>query len=475
VLVFASEDLLSLSLSDLRILMENQCFVYPTADFGYTTPYTRFKSVWFIVAPVARSERSDLGFTFDPDGQAINVPDANNVFQPIPFSKLSSLAMDAISCFTNTIQTFLPSRGPNPKLYEKFASHHLTDDLNQQQAVFQQPENKSWLDGLVEQAVQGSKVLLLKNEQKRALLCREKDILQALATAFLLTCGIPPRPSQVKTLRYDWDEKTGSPRNLFIVFGLVALGNPEAKQLGQTTRECLWALPLSLGTPVMFYLGVIRPVLIRVLSCLKGEISQYSMSIFVHPFPVKNSLLWDGAMVNSALQKHMPTLPIKFTGTLLRSATTAMLRRHFPSLTNADLSPDSLLDLQSQHRRRTGDTHYGRDFDIPRSLAMTIDRARGYIAVSQAIQKLYGLGEPNESSRLILSSSHLLASGRHEDIALMEARFQVSSVYLHLAGDGQQLSVQALVGNVLRTAPYIAADDVSALPCISLFTHSSLF
>jgi hypothetical protein len=44
---------------------------------------------------------------------------------------------------------------------------------------------------------------VIKNEQKWALLCKEKDILQALATTVFLTCGIPPHSSQIKTLCYD--------------------------------------------------------------------------------------------------------------------------------------------------------------------------------------------------------------------------------------------------------------------------------
>lgn len=186
------------------------------------------------------------------------------------------------------------------------------------------------------------------------------------------------------------------------------------------------------------------------------------MHIFVHPFPVRNSLLWSGSDVNAALQKHTPTITVKFTGTLLRNATTAMLRKFFPSLTSVNQLHDSLLDQQAQHRRSTGDTHYGRDLDIPRSLAMTIDRARGYIATSQAIHALYGLGIPDESSQIILSSSHFFASRQLEEAAFMEARFQVLSVYLVRWGGDKMLLAQA-VQNTLTGAPYIAVNDVQGV------------
>ncbi|KAG1717792.1 hypothetical protein EDB19DRAFT_1839177 [Suillus lakei] len=102
---------------------------------------------------------------------------------------------------------------------------------------------------------------------------------------------------------------------------------------------------------------------------------------------------------------------------------------------------------------------------------MTIDRARGYIATSQAVHALYGLGTPDEFSRTILSSSHFFASRKLEGAAFMEARFQVLSVYLECGGNEKQLA-QA-VQNTLTGAPYITVSDGTAActPCFAIW-HS---
>ncbi|KAG2030088.1 hypothetical protein BDR03DRAFT_1017557 [Suillus americanus] len=442
-------------LSVLQLLSDNRGFVHPpdNSNVGFTTPYTRFKGVWAKIAPTARVERTEYGFTFSPNGQAINIPDNSGAFHAVQFSQLGSVARTLIDTFTDTVQTTL-----SRSLYEEFAKQNLVDDLGCQESIFQQPANQPWLQPMIKTAYDqlvllGQRSVFHKNgtvnvKAVKALLDKEQDILSLLNVSFQLSCGIPPRAYQMKSLRYNFDPDTGAQRSVFLVWGILAFANPASKQRQGSVKECLWALPGSLATPVLFYLGILRPAFSQILRLVQGGTKEHETYIFVHGVSKHNTgAFWSGADVNASLRKHTPSLPISLSGPLLRSITTGMLRKFFPSLTEPDQLPDSLLDQQAQHRRHTGDTHYGRDFDLPRPLAMTIDRARGYIVTSQALQAIYSLGTPDEASRRVLSNSHFFASRVHELVAFKEARFQVLSVYLK--GD------ISLAQDTLKRAPYM--------------------
>ncbi|KAG1722718.1 hypothetical protein EDB19DRAFT_1916529 [Suillus lakei] len=444
--------------SILSLLSENKMFVRPPDDsMTFSTPYTRFKFVWLKAAKLARTERRDYGFTFSADGQSVNVPDSTGTFHVIEFNQLGSIARDIIDHFTTAVQRVLPRNCAN--LYEEFSKLELTDDLGCRQSIFQQPANQPLLQPLIQTVY--DQIMAADNLKVRAgwrvmrrngtvdekvveqLLDEEQNILSLLNAAFHLSY-------------------TGGERNLFIVWGVLALANPAAKQLGAAVQECLWAFPSSLMTPVLFYLGVLRPAFAKLLGLLRSDAKDYGIYIFVHAIPKRRKAgnSWNGTNVNTSLQKHTQSLPITLTGTLLRNLTTGTIRKFFPSLTELDHLPDSLLDQQAQHRRRTGNTHYGWDFDLPRSLDMTIDRARGYIVTSQALQALYGLGIPDEATCRILSSSHIFASRMNELIAFKEARFQVLSAYLlGLQMSELNQSRNDLVRNALDRAPYMAHEN----------------
>ncbi|KAG2116146.1 hypothetical protein DEU56DRAFT_919324 [Suillus clintonianus] len=366
--------------SILRLLSENKIFVHPPVEsMTFSMPYTRFKFVWLKAAKTARTEHRDYGSTFSADGQAVNVPDSTSTFHVVKFNQLGSIARDVINNFTTTIQSVLPSHCGT--LYEEFSTLEITDDLGCRQSIFQQQKNQPLLQPLVQtlydQLVAANKGraglgVIRRNgtvDEKaiKKLLDREQNILSLFNMAFHLSCGVPPRPFQLKSFQYDLDADTGRERNLFIVWGVLALANPAAKQLGIGVQECLWAFPSSLMTPVLFYFGVLRPVFSKLLGLLRSNAKEHSIYIFVHTIPKRKKAgnLWNGTDVNASLQKYMHSLPITLTGTLLHNLTTGMLRKFLPSLTELDNLPNCLLDQQAQHSRQTGNTHYGQDFDLP--------------------------------------------------------------------------------------------------------------
>ncbi|KAG1785473.1 uncharacterized protein HD556DRAFT_1450695 [Suillus plorans] len=449
--------------SVLGLLSENRAFVHPSDDtnMGFTTPYTRFKTLWAKVASAARLERTEYGFIFSDDGQSVMIPDARGVFHCVQYLELGSLTRQLIHQFSSAVQTILSDT--HRWLYNDFSQLQLTDDLGRRESIFHQPANEPQLqpmikvayDQLVGPAGHRSSVFNSKGsintKAVQNLMEKEQDLLCLLNASFQLSCGVPPRSFQLKSLRHHYDPITGAQRNLFMVWGALTLANPAAKQRGETNKECLWALPSSLVTPLLFYLGVLRPAFCNILRLVRGSVPEHETYIFVHAYSKHDSgFFWSGPDVNASLRKRSSALPVSLSSTLLRNLTTGMLRKFFPSLTELHNLPDSLLDQQAQHHRRTGNTHYGRDFDLPRSLSMTIDRARGYITTSRALQAIYGLGTLDEGSLRALSNSHFFASRAYELVAFKEARFQILSLYSGPA-DGRPL-----VQETLNKTPYMA-------------------
>lgn len=347
------------------LLSDNKVFVCPPeGDRTFSTPYTRFKLIWLKAAKTAREEHRNYGITFSPDGQAVNVPDTTSTFHSIKFNHIGSTARSLVDDFTTAVQNSLPKDCAS--LYEEFSRLELTDDLNSPESIFKQPANQPSLQPMIQAITHqllGTEDRLGSVFGKKSrtpdmgiigkLLDEEQDILSLFNAAFQLSCGVPPQPFQLKSLRYDWDPESGEDRNLFMVWGALALANPSAKQLGVSVKECLWAFPSSLVTLVLFYLGVIRPAFCQLIGLIRGGAKEHSIYIFVHGIPKQRAnarVLWNGSDVNSSLRRHTESFPVALTGTILRNITTGMLRKFFPSLTELDHLPDSLLDQQAQHR-----------------------------------------------------------------------------------------------------------------------------
>ena len=77
------------------------------------------------------------------------------------------------------------------------------------------------------------------------------------------------------------------PRNLSIVDGSCCLGNPQIKQLNGGNFPASWALPGDVGLSLLIYLGVFRPVEIKLASQMKqmqgSDLEEMKHYIFIKP------------------------------------------------------------------------------------------------------------------------------------------------------------------------------------------------
>jgi len=123
---------------------------------------------------------------------------------------------------------------------------------------------------------------LVLNHQIQALLC----------AALVQTVEISPCDFQTASLQYGHDSTTDTARNLFLLDGILAFGNPKAKQMDKTIQEYIWQVPPSLSKLFLFYLGALHPVVLNFVTILflSSSYQQHQQYIFVHNFTVSKLL-----------------------------------------------------------------------------------------------------------------------------------------------------------------------------------------
>lgn len=431
--------------------------------------YDRNKSRWWISRKQARCESRDTGFNFHTDGETIDIRDGDGKFGTLTFPRLGSAALHAASDMAQSVKDLLPE-GAEDALHT-FDFRQLKDNYADHSSIFNQEQNKKWIEPIVEHV---SKLLFRYGESRHSIMQRNGQLNQANARKWLekgesvpagalshtaITCGVCLRPSQFKHLQHDSTKHNGKWRNLFMIDGLPALGNPEPKQVDRDSQECLWTLTEMLAHPFLFYLGVIRRLIIQVLERLGLPNDVHSTHIFVHSTPKRrkdHALFWTGSEVNKAIQRYTDDIPILLTAGLLRKLTTAMFSAHFPELfRDHEESPDPV-DNQGQHTRKVRQLHYEHILSVPPALNMSISKARQYIAVCQITQSIFKMARVGEGLDHVLEASRVFSRVRNDRIALLTARHLVCAMYGINKGQAPDS-----VKHILDSRPYLGSEDVS--------------
>ena len=419
----------------------------------------------------AGKESRDTGFNFHPDGETIDIRDGDNNFGTLTFPELGSVAIRSVRAVDDAVKNLLPEGGED--LLSTFDFRRLQDNYADRNTIFNQEENKVWIQPIVQRV---RKLLFQCGERRHSIMRRNGCLNYAKArkwlqrgdcvcsgvvTHFSITCGVCPRPSQFKHLQHDSTDHDGKWRNLFMVDGLPALGNPDAKQIDRDLQECLWTLTEMLARPFMFYLAVIRPLIIELLERM-GLLNKIHLShIFVHSIPKRrdrHALFWTGPEVNNAIQRHAEEITVSLTAGLLRKLTTAMFVEYYPELfCESDKSPDPV-DNQGQHTRQVRQIHYEHILNVPPALNMSLSKAQQYMAVSQLTQSIYSLARVGKGLDHVLESSPIFSRMRNGQIALLTARYLVCARYGINKSRGQDA-----VKRILDSRPYLGSEDVSTL------------
>ncbi|KAG9307991.1 hypothetical protein JVU11DRAFT_12733 [Chiua virens] len=402
---------------------------------------------------MAFQESSKIGHEFQPDGTTIIV-DAVGEAHRINMEDIGTEARRIILEIEESIYQWLPQK--NSDAFNGFPDiSQLSDDLNHPRSIFHQKGNAAVLEPIVS-TVQKSLLQSLSSEEDRlAWLQHNEHLLSLFLVAVALTCGIPPRAFQFKSLQFDRCAETGASRGLFLISGCLAIGKPAAKQSEKSRHECLWFLPPALAYSLLFYLAVLRPVVIEVLTLSRKEVARQSTHIFCRTIPRTNGLCsWNGDEITRMLREHTKNINLTLSVGLLRQLYTAFFRQYFPDLCGTRAPADSPMDRQAQHRFYTGQRHCGLTIgNVPRSLGIDVTEARQLGAISQLLHIVFELRLPDAHWKLLLQHSHFLPSLQHDRHALDTARLSVLREYGILSrGAGPPAALKARA--VLTTCPF---------------------
>ncbi|KAF8417727.1 hypothetical protein L210DRAFT_2471323 [Boletus edulis BED1] len=311
----------------------------------------------------------------------------------------------------------------------------------------------------------------------------DHQIQNHLCAALIQTIGVPPRDFQIAIFQYDHDAITGSARNLFLMDGMVALGNPKAKQHVRIVQECIWQVQPSLAKAILFYLGALRPVVVHFIGVLfpssRHLYHHHNFCIFVHNTLVGKRLhhrrgiyLWNGSKVNRALQGSTSTFPIRTTCRFFRDLITAILRLYFPKLQALSKTGpvETISDIQGQHTVETSSIHYGRSSSVLFALRMPESHAREFMQVSRAYQVILGLVQLDEDTTRLYVNPQMLESDRNKDSACNIARRLVCQHY-HIGSRNTPEDNSEIVTSLLTNLPYYGTLDSNKVSPIRLLCY----
>jgi hypothetical protein len=424
------------------------------------------KYTWFHSAEGAGREMRDAGIHFHEDGQSVDIPDGIGNFHTLDMRGFEFAAINAVKNVNELVRQCLPAG--SEEIYNSFDHMQLKDNLTDRKSIFRQEDNSTWLAPIIDQV---RKLLFSPNEGRHSILTRDRALhpgnarkwlkvhnrfLAASASHFTFTCGIPPPEQQYKSFRYDSAPSDGQWRNLWIIDGFPALGDPNTRQTHRASHGCLWLCTPVLTKPLFFYLAIIRPLTIELLEKLGMETHFHRFHIFVHSPPTtrkRDSSLFSGSDINTALQHFTRNLPVMITCRLLRNMCRAMFRKFCGELL---LDPDIILstvDEQGQHDLRTRVVHYGHVLNVPEALKMSLTKARKHIATSQVYHAMFGFAVPDAEWESAFCDLSMFKEKKSDRYAYDSARRLVCSSY-NLGGSNPS-GTRKMVEFLLRTKPYI--------------------
>jgi hypothetical protein len=224
------------------------------------------------------------------------------------------------------LYSLFPTVFPIEKLKDLRVSS-FSDDPDALVSLFERPDNKQLLKPLIDELA--SCLLTLTEAEMVQTLKKSQSFLETLVHCLYGLNGAPPRAWQTAMLQHAPLLK--HPRNLCIIDDTCCLGNPRAKQVNRENYPAWWALTECVGLTLLIFLGVFRPVEIKLALRAKPKRSPDEMRhfIFTRPYTLrihKDSILWTGKMVNNALYSAKSNL--RAEARVHRHVLKAFLKKH---------------------------------------------------------------------------------------------------------------------------------------------------
>ncbi|KAG6843948.1 hypothetical protein H0H87_011484 [Tephrocybe sp. NHM501043] len=365
------------------------------------TVASRTKYAWKTAFPIAIKEHSKTRIVFSGNGQVLTITWGATFNQELNLQSLKKAAAKSLKSLDTAIQDALPSSFD----YAQFSLINVKDDFQSDNSLFDRGDNLETLQPFIDELLREFNVksrpgsnepsfvdVRGKSNAKKVddVLDRFQKISDALLLSFVLTCGVPPRAWQV--LRLVFRQDGAFHRNVCVHRnGCVLITNPRAKQRDTCEFAAFWALVPKLGTALLFYLGVIRPIVISILH--ERSIPAHDQNIFIFARPTRRTTaftLIPYEYTTSDLNAMLIRSDFGMETRVLRHVIIAILRQHFSHLMKASNMDDSPGDRQSQHKFNTSLYNYAPDETFQVTGVSTVD-CEQQITVSYTIQQFYGL------------------------------------------------------------------------------------
>ncbi|KAF8874663.1 hypothetical protein BD779DRAFT_1678632 [Infundibulicybe gibba] len=241
---------------------------------------------------------------------------------------------------------------------------------------------------------------------------------------------------------------------------LAIIGWPKSKTHTRTHQACLWAFPPHVSETLLLYLGIIRPVSIKLCNAL-GQQPRHSLDthIFVSNSPPKpgDKDGWSPeftTMVLRTLSTKHSDISLPLDSARLRQIMTAIFRKHFPRLALTPSKATSYVDMQGDHTGTTSDRNYGIHLGPVTGLHISDTAVDVYLEISQVWHATLGLMPVNHHFVESLQKLEMYRINVNKITALNHTRWLVCHDY----GLGGNLTPEAAIckaESIFRARPFL--------------------
>jgi hypothetical protein len=468
------------------MLSSYQKWISVKSDYGngtQPTAFQRMKLVWLIIWPHAINAITKTQTQWDTEGHVLTFSDSRCAPHCIKMDQFRAFARSLVTDAQDRLKKLLPSGidlselldAANPaSLKDNPASRHSF--LEQNKDIFQ-PLIEDVLQSLTSQKEVEHKVATRKKgatnkyhlDRLKKWFAKEQALLQSILLAYLLTCGISPRAFQVADFRFT-SSKDGK-RNIFIMKGCLVFGWPRSKAFSKAVQAALWSLPPEFGQIVTLYIGVLRPVALRIAEDAGLDPSPDSKCmLFANTVPIGPRTVWSTDYISNLLRVcSVGPIGLALTPPRLRQIMSAIFRKHLSTLIDPTSRSSyqahirtSPANLQADHTQQTSNLHYGISLGPSSSLNLSDADVDQFIEVSQAWQAILGLVP---GCRRILDCLYGVPQYResmHMDFAYERVRSLVCRCY-NLGGN--YIASRTVAESLLSSLPFIPSmqNNVRAL------------
>lgn len=379
----------------------------------------------------------------------------------INFVDLKALTNSLITQGKEQLLSLFPSK-LNPEELNVHESD-LNDSMASTKSIFEQnstvfnPLVNKVFDQLMEEGEERYQLWKEKGRQRKVQewLDGDENLIEYILGGISLSSGVPARGFQMSDFLYASSEE--GKRNLFIYKSNVVIGFPKSKSFSRTTQDSLWALPPHLSQTVLLYLGVIRPVSMRLINVVHRKTSYLAKT---HIFVTAQS--WESvgtrsSKINTIVQgQTRSAIGVPLSMGTLRQLITAIFRKHLSDMIDlpaADSNATSIVNRQADHTQQTAN-HYGQNAGSTTGLNMSDSDIDKFIESSHAWQVLLGIRSPGQKmqERLHKIPADCLKEG-NQMIAMDQVRSALCQEY-GIGGPNWGTS-QKRAREVLRMSPFM--------------------